>query len=532
MNKGQEDMRRNHRRKKLSVTLFAALAALAAPVTHAAPAPPQQQAQQAQAPSQRATVRNEAVPAAENCGCEGKPLPDVVAVVNGVKISGQDFSPEVQQRVRELRQQVVEARRRELDLQINSRLLDAEAKKRGVTPAKLVEDEIVAKAAEPTDAEAQAFYEANRARIQGEFKDIKADIVNYLRDQRQREQAHRFSDTLRATAQVKKLFPEATPPAAPADRARVLAVVNGQNITSADIEDSLTPLIFSVQENTYKLRNQDIERKINDLLLEQEAQRLKVTTRALLDAEVEAKVQPVTEADAQKFYDENKARIEGDFAQTKEQIMQYLRDVEKHKATVALAQRLRGATQVQNFLAPPEPPSYTIATDDQPTKGNPAAKVTLVEFTDFQCPACAQAQPIIERIAQEYGDRVRLVVRDFPLTQHEHALKAAEAAEAAREQGKYWEYASVLFQNQSALQVDKLKEYASRLGLDRAKFDAALDGGRFADKVRRDVLDGQSVGVGATPTLYLNGRRVPDTSYNALRTAIESALRTQAAQAK
>jgi protein-disulfide isomerase len=333
---------------------------------------------------------------------------------------------------------------------------------------------------------------------------------------------------MRAAAQVKKLVPEATPPASPADRARVLAVVNGQNITSADIEDSLRPLIFTVQENTYKLRSQDVERKVNDLLLEQEAQKLKVTTRALLDAEVEAKLHPVTEADAQKFYDENRARIEGDFAKTKEPIMQYLRDTEKQKAIVALAQRLRGAAQIQNFLTPPEPPAYTIATDDQPTKGNPAAKVTLVEFTDYQCPACAQTQPALERIAQEYGDRVRLVVRDFPLHQHENALKAAEAAEAAREQGKYWEYTALLFQNQTALQVDKLKEYATRLGLDRAKFDAALDGGKFADKVQRDVLDGQSVGVGGTPTLYLNGRRVADSSYEGLRTAIESALHAPA----
>jgi protein-disulfide isomerase len=554
-------MRRNNGMNKLTVTLMVALAALFAQATQAAsrpkqtpqqPAPKQTQRQQ-QSPGQSATAPKEitpapkeivsapkevvparrevvpeksaVVPASEDCGCESKPLPEVVAVVNGIKISVQDFSPEVGQRVEVLRRQVVEARKRELDLQINSRLLDAEAKKRGVTAAKVIEAEIISKAVEPTDADAQAFYETNRARIQGEFKDVKADIIGYLRDQRQREQARKLSDTLRASSQVKKFFPEATPPASTADRARVFATVNGQNITSADIEDSLRPLIFSVQEKTYKLRNQDIERKVNDLLLEQEAQKSKVTTRALLDAEIEAKVRPITEADAQKFYDENKTRIDGDFAQTKEQIIQYLRDGEKQKATVALAQRLRGAARVQNFLTPPEPPSYAIATDDQPTKGNPAAAITIVEFTDFQCPACAQAQPAVERIAQEYGDRVRLVVRDFPLHQHENASKAAEAAEAAREQGKYWEYAAVLFQNQTALQVDRLKEYASRLGLDRTKFDASLDSGRFADKVRRDVLDGQSVGVGGTPTLYLNGRRIADASYEGIRTAIEAALK-------
>jgi protein-disulfide isomerase len=249
-----------------------------------------------------------------------------------------------------------------------------------------------------------------------------------------------------------------------------------------------------------------------------------LTTSALLDTEVTAKVPAVTDADAQKFYDENKARIEGDFVQIKEQIVEYLREVETRKATLALADRLRSAAQVRTFLSAPQPPVYKIATDGQPTKGVESAAVTLVEFTDYQCPSCAKAQPALERVVAEYGDRVRLVVRDYPLTQHADAQKAAEAAEAAREQGKYWEYTALLFQNQSALQTDKLKEYATRLGLDRAKFDAALDSGRFAESVHRDLHDGDRAGVAGTPTVFLNGRRVADISYEGLKAAVESAL--------
>ncbi|HKG15313.1 MAG TPA: thioredoxin domain-containing protein, partial [Pyrinomonadaceae bacterium] len=128
----------------------------------------------------------------------------------------------------------------------------------------------------------------------------------------------------------------------------------------------------------------------------------------------------------------------------------------------------------------------------------------------------------------EYGERVRLVVRDFPLSQHADAQKAAEAAEAAREQGKYWEYVAILFQNQSALQADKLKEYASHVGLDRAKFDAALDSGKFTESVRRDLHDGDRAGVVGTPTVFLNGRRVTDTSYEGLKAAVEAALSSTA----
>ena len=507
--------------KKISPALFF-IAALAAPAAaQTATTATGTTAAQATTPAQSRPDPS------RDCGCETG-IPEVLATVGDVRVTQTDISPEVRKRVAGLQLQVVEARRRELDLQINTALLEAEAKRRGVPATKLLADEVVAKTQEPTEADAQKFYDENRARIQAEFKDIKADILNYLRDQRQRDVAAKLSDTLRAAAQIKKNVTEATPPATEADRARVFATVNGKNITSGDIEDNLRPLIFSVQEEVYKLRRQEVELKVNDLLLNQEAQRRKLTTNALLDAEVASKVPAVTDADAQKFYDENKARIDGEFAQLKEQIVQYLREVETRKATVALAERLRAAAQVQTFLAPPAPPVYRIATDDQPTKGGEKALVTLVEFTDFQCPSCAKTQPALERITAEYGDRVRLVVRDYPLTQHKDAQKAAEAAEAAREQGKYWEYAALLFQNQSALQTDKLKEYATRVGLDRAKFDAALDSGKFSESVHRDLHDGDRVGVMGTPTVFLNGRRVADTSYEGLKAAVESALNSAA----
>lgn len=467
-----------------------------------------------------------------SCGCE-VPLPEVVAVVNGIKISKNDLSPQTLKQINELYKQVVEARQRELDLTINSRLLEAEAKKHGVSSAKFLEQEVVAKAKTPTDAEAQAFFDQNKTRIQEtaatvEFADVKARIIDYLREQRQRDEAKNLADRLRAAAQVKVLVPVPTPPATPADRARVFATANGQNITSGDIEDALRPLIYEVQERVYELRNRDIEVKINDMLLAQEAQKRKVTTAALLETEVAAKVVPVTDAQAQTFYNENRERINGEFVQLKPQIIEYLRQDNERKAQTAFAEQLRGAANVQNFLTAPEPPAYTIATDDQPAKGNPAATVTLVEFTDYQCPSCARVQPILDTLTAEYADRIKLVVRDYPLSQHADAFKAAEAAEAAREQGKYWEYVNLLFKNQSALGVPKLKEYATQLGLDRQKFDAALDSGRFADKVQRDLQDGNRLGVNGTPTLFVNGRRINGTSYEIIKTAIDAALKTSA----
>jgi protein-disulfide isomerase len=463
-----------------------------------------------------------------DCGCEAAPLPEVLGVVNGVKITKQDLSPETRTRVEQLQKQVVDARARELDLQIDSLLLQAEAKKRGVSPSQIIKDEVIAKVQAPTEAEAQAFYDKNKANFQAEFKDAKNNILEYLGYQRQEELARKLAEQLRSAAQVKVLAKPTAPAVTAADRARVMAVVNDKQITMGDIEASLRPLIFNVQQEVYTLRKHDLDLKVNDTLLSQEAQKKSITTRALLDTEVTAKVAKVTDAEAQAFYDKNKDRISGEFAQVKAQIVQYMQESKEREATIAFADQLRRAAKLEINLTAPQSPPFSIATDDQPEKGNPKAVVTIVEFTDFECPGCALQYPVLERIVREFKDQVRLVVRDFPLSQHANARKAAEAAEAAREQGKYWEYAAVLFRNQSELGVDKLRQYATEVGLDRAKFDASLDSGKFAEKIQRDLIDGRKLGVNGTPTIYINGKRVADNSYESVKSAIESVLKAEA----
>lgn len=462
----------------------------------------------------------------ESCGCEADPLPEVLAIVGSVRVTAVEIETQVKKRVAELQRQVIEARRRELDLQINSRLLEAEAKKRGSTTLKVIEQEVISKVKDPTEAEAQAFYEQNKSRIRAEFKDAKNDIITHLRTERERDEARRFADRLRAAAQVKLLLRDVTPPTSAADRVRVFATVNNQPITSADIEDSLRPLIFSVQEQVYNLRHRELELRINDTLLEQEAQKRKVTTNVLLDMEVGTKIKQVTEAEARAFYDQNKERLSGgEFASVKEQITRYLQEREVRNAQTAFAAQLRKASSVQTFLKAPTPPAYAVDSDDQPSLGTASAPVTIVVFTDLQCPSCASAQSVFDKLFKEYDGRVRLVVRDFPLEYHADAFKAAEAAEAAREQGKYWEYAALLMRNQSKLGVAMLKEYASQMALDRRKFDAALDSGKFAEKVQRDIRDGTRLGINGTPTVFVNGRRVNETTYESLKAAIDRALK-------
>jgi protein-disulfide isomerase len=132
--------------------------------------------------------------------------------------------------------------------------------------------------------------------------------------------------------------------------------------------------------------------------------------------------------------------------------------------------------------------------------------VTIVEFSDYQCPFCARVNPTLDRIRQTYGDRVKIVFKDYPLGNHPQAPKAAEAAHCAGEQNKYWEMHDAIFANQRAMEVANLKQSARAIGLNGSVFDQCLDSGKHAATVRAGTELGDKMGVNSTPTLYINGR--------------------------
>ena len=296
------------------------------------------------------------VKAVEDCACESQVLPEALAIVNGIRITARDIEKATGDSVRQLQHQVVEARKRELDLLINSRLLSVEAKKRGISTTKLLEQEVVAKVKAPMDTEVQTFYDQNKVRIQDDFKDVRENILRFLLDQRQRLEAKRFADILRGASETKIQVTEVTPPRNQAERARILATVNGESITSGDVEDSLQPMIFDVQEQVYKLRKDELELSVNDTLLVQEAQKRKITTNALLDAEVKPKA--VTEEQARAFFEQNKDRVSGDFAQTRDSIIRYLEQIEVRVAERAFVEKLRATASIQLLLVAPESPVF------------------------------------------------------------------------------------------------------------------------------------------------------------------------------
>ena len=172
----------------------------------------------------------------------------------------------------------------------------------------------------------------------------------------------------------------------------------------------------------------------------------------------------------------------------------------------------------------PSTVAENVSADDDPSWGPADATVTIIEFGDFQCPYCGQfATQTLPQIKQAYEGNIRFVFRDFPL--HENSGKAAEAADCASEQGKYWEYHDKLFSNQSALDVASLKSYASQLGLDTTAFDQCLDSNKYAQEVEKDEQDGGSYGVGGTPAFFINGELVSGAlPFADFKAAIDAAL--------
>lgn len=151
----------------------------------------------------------------------------------------------------------------------------------------------------------------------------------------------------------------------------------------------------------------------------------------------------------------------------------------------------------------------TLYTDDDPSLGNKQAAIQIVEFSDFQCPYCAQAAVIMRQLLNDYSDRVYYIYRDFPIdTIHPQARLAAEAGECAQEQNKFWSFHDKIFQNQNNLYLTDLLSYGQELGFDMEAFGDCLESGRFKNEVENDFRTGVAAGVAATPTFFVNGQKI------------------------
>jgi protein-disulfide isomerase len=447
--------------------------------------------------------------------------PANLVVVNGQTLTTADLEPALRQALESLDDKIADAKRSVLDLQINTMLLQVEAKKRHIDSHRLYELEVSSRIPAATPAQIKKFIDDNRDQFAGVDPNVaNKQVAAYLHDEAESKLADDLVNRLRRTNPV-VMGVDINSPSLNANS--VVATIAGQPLTAAPLLERLKPIIYKLRLEAYEVTKERVDRMIDDTLLLEEARRRQVGPEEIVRAEISDKVRPPTEAEVTQFYSENKARISGDLNSVRNQIAAYLQNESRQRFEKDLSAKLRKGADIRWLISEPPQPVQNISVDDDPSRGEANAPVTIVEFTDFQCPACAAMHPVLEEVLKSYGNKVRFVVRDFPLVQHEWARKAAEAANAANAQGKFFEYIAVLFKNQKALDVASLKKYATELGLDRARFDAALDRSVYAAEVQKDVEDGEMYGVGSTPTIFVNGVQLRILSAEGLRAAIDRA---------
>jgi protein-disulfide isomerase len=420
-------------------------------------------------------------------------LERVLATATGISITAQDLPAELQSGYSNSDKLLSEKRVSLLQEQIASELLNIEAKAKKLTVEKLLETVVFANIIDPKEEDVRAIFQANQAQIGKKTLDeIRPDIVRFLRQEPERKAFEEFvsKSKMRNTVIFGKSISEKSLKASD-----ILVTIGAKRITFKDFNDRNGPKLADFEGNQYDLLKSAVDDAVFAKILPIEAKSSGLEQSELIAREITDKLRD--------YSDEERELLERGFRQS-----------------------LFTKYRMKTFLAEPVPFVQKISIDDDPMQGNPNANVTVVMFSDFQCPACGSFHPILKRVIAGFGSNVRFVVRDFPLVSiHENAFRAAVAANAANAQGKYFDYADLLFKNQANLDGMSLKKYAADLGLNLERFGLDLVNEKIADEVRNDLTDGNSYGISGTPTIYVNGVKVRTLSAEALKNAIEKALK-------
>lgn len=288
-----------------------------------------------------------------------------------------------------------------------------------------------------------------------------------------------------------------------AKSAQTLATVGGQPITEDDLLPNIASKLTALRNLEYDLKKQALENLIDQRLLEAEAKRKGLSADKFLEQEVDVKVPEPTDAELNAFYLAEKSELKRPLNEVKAQVEASLKQAKIQQARQAYYAHLREQHDVVVLLSPPR---VEVSIDPARIRGNPKARVMIVEFSDFQCPYCGEVEATLHRVLAKYPDTVALAYRDMPMSKiHPLARQAAEAARCAGDQGKFWEYHDLLFADQSNLDQDGLMDKARTLKLDEQRFQSCLVSEKFKAQVQQDSQDAMRAGVSGTPGFFVNG---------------------------
>ncbi len=315
----------------------------------------------------------------------------------------------------------------------------------------------------------------------------------------------------------------------------VVAEVHGVAITQEDLQSGaaeelekwkMASLQFEAKQE--RVRHEILQKQLDALVAEKlvalEAAEQGLSDEELLDKEVLSNFEEPTEEEVDAFYQTNQQRLQGPRTQLLPMIRQHLADQKREQIYQDFVDQLETKYGVITHL---QPLRIDVSTEGHPSHGPADAPVTIVEFSDFECPYCQAMLGTIKNIQEAYGEKVRLVYRQFPLNStHPNAQRAAEASLCANDQGRFWEMHDLMFEDQRGLSVEALTKKAESLELDGSTFEKCLTSNKYAERVKQDVMDGTVVGVTGTPAIFINGRLlVGNVPYKQLTEIIDDELK-------
>ena len=316
-----------------------------------------------------------------------------------------------------------------------------------------------------------------------------------------------FNPATSGPAAAPRSYRPATAP--PQQSPASLGSINGQalqiNQFSPAIQTQLRDVDNELAQRRMHLIWAGIEDTIDQRLLKEAAKARGLSVKALEAEKIDSLLREPSEDKLRIIYDLNKASIGVPYEIAEPFLRRRLKEEQREKLQTMLLGSLREGASITYKIPVPDLPRVKISAGDSPSLGSPNAKVTLIEFSDFQCPYCNRAREVLEELRSLYPDDLRIVFRDFPLKQHPRAHQAAEAAQCAHKQGKFWDYHNLLFAHPDALEDQDLKEYARQLQLSSERFSACLSSGETSKIVEENRLSGKRYGVNGTPAIYING---------------------------
>jgi len=287
------------------------------------------------------------------------------------------------------------------------------------------------------------------------------------------------------------------------------AKFNNVIITKDELFKGIESDLYEAEMKVFDLKMNKFKALILEKLMTSDPRKKGLTNDQFLEKYISSKIN-VSKKEMDAFIKERKIPKPSITKSLKERIKQFLIMNKKKSAVEKWTAKKLKNNKVEVYLEKPTRPVFSVNIDGAPFKGNNNAKVTLVEFSDFQCPYCARGRTLLEQLRRKYGKKLKIVFKQYPLPFHNHAQKAAEAALCAFEQGTkyFWSLHDKMFDDQTKLDVASLKLSAKSVGINSKKFNSCLDTNKMANSVKKSIADGQKSGVKSTPTFLVNGQLI------------------------